>query len=116
MEKLKAWFSPGIVIQLVATVLTIGTIYGAWSNRLAQQEERYQALTQAIAEQGKSIGAQVADLRGELRDIKNSQLDVIRTQERMAAMGGRVDILERFSETQTQFNALLAARVARLEK
>lgn len=115
-DSVKAWLTPGLIIQMVGILLMLGGAWAVSTYRLDHQDARYQELKSAIADQGKAIKDQVDELRAEVREVKNAQADVVRAQERMEALKGRVDILERFTEAQTQFNAMLAARVARLER
>lgn len=109
-ERAKTWLlNPSLVIQILGLLMAIGSTWAVTGYRLTQIESRSQSFEV-------SMQKQISDLRGEIREMRATQLDVERASVRMEAIAARVASLEADAKTQVQINSKLAAQIARLER
>lgn len=116
MPDRRQWMTPGLIKEVVVAILMIGgTIWTIQSkvDILRKDNDRLEA---QLNEQAKNFKDSIADLRGDLKSLQAAQGDVIRAQERMAALTARIESLESFQAAQTDYNTKFLTSLAVLKK
>jgi len=101
----RQWLTPGFMKEVVVAVLMIGGTI--WT---------IQSKVDVLRKDNDRLEASIADLRGDLKSLQAAQADVIRAQERMAALITRVEALERFQAAQNDYNTNFMSSIAVLKR
>lgn len=112
----RAWMTPGFLKEIVVAVLMLGGTYYTLRNQVDVLRKDNDRLEEQMEKQTKRLDESIADLRGDLKSLQQAQGDVIRAQERMAALVTRIEALERFAAAQGDYNTNFMATLAVLKK
>lgn len=97
-HRLAEWLTPGNVINLVGIAAMIISVWAVNNYRLGD------------------VSRSIDRIQSDIEIIKGDQKEVIRQQERLAALQTRVDGLELEIKTQAAINQTLFSKIARLER
>jgi TolA-binding protein len=101
----RAWFSPAVLIHLGTALVMIGVTYGVMSSKM-----------EVVTVQNTRVEAEVTAVRGEIKELRNNQEQVIRAQEQMRYFEIRLAGLEGFRAAQIEYNGSFMTKLAVLQK
>lgn len=104
-SKLTEWATPGNILQVAGIVVLVASTWAVNNYRLGD-------VTKNLEE----IKAQQGQLQRDIAAIRSDQIEVIRQQERLAALANRVDSQGIDIKTLAAQADMLAMKIARLER
>lgn len=112
----RQWLTPGFLKEVVVAVLMIGGTIWTIQSKVDVLRKDNDRLEAQLTKQAETFEKSIEDLRGDLKSLQQAQGDVIRAQERMAALTARIESLESFQAAQTEYNTKFLTSLAVLKK
>lgn len=112
----RQWLTPGFLKEVVVAVLMIGGTIWTIQSKVDVLRKDNDRLETQLAEQGRKYERGMEALENKIEGLQQAQADVIRAQERMAALVVRIEALEKFQAEQNLYNQRYLISLSELKR